>query len=90
MTEINRNTLTNGYIPVIREFQGVYQLLNGVNSLVLYGIAPVTNEKLSDIGKANINNGLTNLLYSPIIWFSLGFYAKSYLDSFLNRINDKE
>lgn len=60
------NSCLHGYIPILRECQGVTLVINGVYNLVLGGIAPYTNADLWRLGKYQLEYGIVNLVYSPI------------------------
>lgn len=72
------NSLTAGYVPVIRELEGVSYIVQGVANTLFGALAPMTNEPLSIRGKAQISDGLINLGASPIVWFALGFAANEW------------
>lgn len=70
---IRHNTLIDGYVPMLREVQGVVSLAWGCYDVFSEQIT--SNRRQGIIGRARINDGVINLVFSPIVVFSLGFFA---------------
>ena len=60
-----RNTLLNGYTFVDSELQGLILLGKGIYNFINI-IAPLTNERPYLLGKAQLKDGITNIVCSPI------------------------
>lgn len=73
------NTYIEGYIPLIRELQGLISLIDGLSSYIYYGLAPTTNERELIIGRAHLKDACINLAVSPIT----GAIAILFLDAII-------
>lgn len=66
------NTRTHGYVPVVRELQGIAALVVGSLKCTLGMIAPVANEEMYFEGRVKLWDGAVNLIASPITWIGVG------------------
>lgn len=59
------NTQVDGYVPIIRELEGLYFIFNGM-------ISGLANQGISARSYAQLKDGVINLAYSPITYTALG------------------
>lgn len=72
---LRHNTLIDGYVPIIREIQGMLSLIQGFANVMFGAMASLTNEELSLRGRAQLKDGIINITYSPLTIAAIGFVA---------------
>lgn len=72
--EVSRhNTLIDGYVPIIRELQGILSVIQGISNVTFGAMAPMTNEELLIRGQVQLKDGAINIAYSPLTITAIGF-----------------
>ena len=73
------NTKIDGYIPVIREVEGVLSLIQGIWNTAFGCLAPATNEEMKLNGYAQLKDGVINISHSQIVYVAIGYFFKSQM-----------
>ena len=68
------NTKIDGYIPVIREVEGVLSLIQGISNTAFGCLMPATNEEMKLNGYAQLKDGVINISHSPIVYGAIGYF----------------
>lgn len=74
----NHNTVTDGYIPVVREIHGIILVTKGVAEFVLGKCLPFTEDAFRYRYPRHLKDGIINLTWSPLNWLISGYFIRKF------------